>query len=177
VARVSGALVVPVLLLLLGHTVALVSGSPLPLAGASLGDGGWVGAQGYRFRLRPGWFLVPSAPSSGAEGTLRPDDSALRITVVSVRNLPTGQEHTGAQGLGSRRFTVAGHGAVQTDATDNDGVLWRRVAVEDGDREFVVTLTGRPSDGSWQDATRDLGLILGTWQWHTASPRPVSTSR
>lgn len=157
-------------LFLIGHTTVRESARPPAMAGASVGDQGWVGASGYRFRLALGWFDVSSErDDSGAELRVRPEESLLRaqVTVARLTQLfPFEDSKTKILAKGGQEIAVVGHRALVLDGQVPGEDRNRFVLIENGAQQLLVHLSAQPQD--WPDRLEDLDAMLASWQWRTA---------
>ncbi|GAB7106968.1 hypothetical protein JCM4814A_52820 [Streptomyces phaeofaciens JCM 4814] len=154
------------------------------LAGASLGDAGWVRGNGYRLRLVPGWYDTTGADA----GTPAPNGPALlerrlqrpgfsqRATLVLLRTTqsPIDRIAPGFLGQGGRLTTVAGARALLLDVpTGNGPNRGRIIVVERGDEQLRLEFTDHPAN--WAVTLRDVNSILVSWEWTTPGSTPATS--
>ncbi|MFJ8045513.1 M48 family metallopeptidase [Kitasatospora sp. NPDC096147] len=153
-------------LYLAGHLVTRQSRAAPALAGASVGDHGWVGSTGYRFRLAPGWFDVSSQPDdTGAQLRIRPEDFVLRaqVTITRITEFPIDSARTTLLAQGGHETLVGGHRALVLEGQPPGEDPSRFVLVEDGGEQLLIRLSAQPQ--TWSDRVRELDTMLAGWQW------------
>lgn len=144
------------------------------LAGATLGDRGWVDGDGYRVRMVPGWYDTTGTDAGMEAGEahgrmeLRMQKSGLgqRATLFVLRTTRWPIDRTAPIVLdsGGHRTTVAGARALLLDPPAGTAQERARIIViEHGKEQLRLELTDHPTN--WQDTLRNLDSMLSTWKW------------
>ncbi|MBV9024373.1 MAG: M48 family metalloprotease [Streptomycetaceae bacterium] len=155
-----------------GRAVAVSTLKRPSLAGASIGNGGWIGARDYRLRLIPGWFNLPvRGNSAGSELILRPEPvlEDAEIDVIRESTPSFDAERNSMLRRGGHSMTIAGHPAAALTLSVLAGFQGYGVLVADGSTHLSVILQARPDTAEWSQAQSDLKRLLKTWQWRETS--------
>jgi hypothetical protein len=154
------------------------------LAGASVGDAGWVRGDGYRLRMVLGWYDTTGAdagtpaPNGPARLQLRLQRPgfAQRATLVLLRTTrsPIDRIAPGFLGKGGRLTTVAGARALLLDVPPGNGASRGRIiVVERGHEQLRLEFTDHPTN--WPATLHDVNAMLASWEWTTPGSAPATS--